>query len=192
MNTNEQAILEAYPDTISLEQFYRICHICKRKAKWFLENGYLPCQDSGKKTRRFTIRTTDALRFLRQLEEHPDLLQPPVGIFNSRYHHKECCTQTIQSGNAAAFRKYLTDLWQAEPDILTPAQIHILIGYSRPTISHWMAGGNLRFVNAASGRVVAKEWFIDFLVAYTIKRTGTRSEKHRKIIGGFRRVNKDR
>lgn len=183
MNTNEQAILEAYPDTISLEQFYRICHICKRKAKWFLENGYLPCQDSGKKTRRFTIRTTDALRFLRQLEEHPEQVQPPKGIFNSGYRSRK--KPLVRPDSIADFKRYLICLWDSEPDILTSDRIHMMIGYTPATVSHWMETGKLRYVNSASRRVVAKEWFIDFLAEYTLARTGQLSEKHREVVDCF-------
>ena len=61
MNTQYNEIIENYPNTITLDQFYRICHISKWKAKWLLENGIAPCQDSGKKTRRFKIQTRDVV-----------------------------------------------------------------------------------------------------------------------------------
>ena len=53
MNRDYSALLMEYPEVISKEQVYRICHISKRKATWLLENGIIPCKDSGKKTRRF-------------------------------------------------------------------------------------------------------------------------------------------
>ena len=46
-------LLEIYPETISLEQLFCMCHISKRKARWLLENGVILCEDSGKRTRRF-------------------------------------------------------------------------------------------------------------------------------------------
>ena len=55
-----------YPETISMDQLYRICHISKRKARWLLEHGVIPCQDSGKQTRRFSIRLEDVICFLEQ------------------------------------------------------------------------------------------------------------------------------
>ena len=55
---------QQYPETISMDQLYRICHISKRKAKWLLENGVIPCTDSGKQTRRFQIRLDDVITFL--------------------------------------------------------------------------------------------------------------------------------
>ena len=59
MNRDYSALLMEYPEVISKEQVYRICHISKRKATWLLENGIIPCKDSGKKTRRFQVRTID-------------------------------------------------------------------------------------------------------------------------------------
>ena len=49
MNRDYSALLMEYPEVISKEQVYRICHISKRKATWLLENGIIPCKDSGKK-----------------------------------------------------------------------------------------------------------------------------------------------
>ena len=50
-------IRKQYPETISKDQFYRIAHISKATALYLLQSGLVPCIDSGKKTRRYTIRT---------------------------------------------------------------------------------------------------------------------------------------
>ena len=34
--------------------------------EWLLENGAIPCEDSGKKTRRFRIKLEDIINFLVQ------------------------------------------------------------------------------------------------------------------------------
>ena len=54
-------ILEQYPDSMTKDQFYRIAHISKRHAKYLLDSGLVPCHDSGKKTRRYTIQTRDVI-----------------------------------------------------------------------------------------------------------------------------------
>ena len=82
MATDYTYLYEEYPDVISADQLYRICHISKRKAKWLLEHGYIPCEDSGKKTRRYKIRLNDVIDYLRTLEAAPDLVATPVGAFN--------------------------------------------------------------------------------------------------------------
>lgn len=84
MNTQYNEIIENYPNTITLDQFYRICHISKRKAKWLLENGIVPCQDSGKKTRRFKIQTISektARRAIKDLEK--------AGLVRKEYAYRE-------------------------------------------------------------------------------------------------------
>lgn len=61
MATDYSYLLAEYPEKISQDQLYRICRISKRKATWLLENGYIPCEDTGKKTRRFKIQITDVI-----------------------------------------------------------------------------------------------------------------------------------
>ena len=55
MDKKYELLLEKYPETLSLEQLYQICHISKRKAKWLLDNNVIPCRDTGKQTRRYKI-----------------------------------------------------------------------------------------------------------------------------------------
>ena len=55
MKSNYNLLRETYPAIISGDQLCRVCHISKRKAKWLLENGVIPCEDTGRKTRRCGI-----------------------------------------------------------------------------------------------------------------------------------------
>ena len=50
-----------YGNLLSGEQVRQILHISKRKCTWILEHGYIPCSDSGGKTRRFAVRADDLL-----------------------------------------------------------------------------------------------------------------------------------
>lgn len=87
METEYSYLYESYPEIISADQLYRICHISKRKAKWLLDSGRIPCQDSGKKTRRYKIRIDDVVSYLRTLETAPETVAAPVGLFNSKSKH---------------------------------------------------------------------------------------------------------
>lgn len=77
MSTDYSILLEQYPEVVSKDQMYKICHISKRKATWLLENGVIPCQDSGKKTRRFQIRTIDIVRYLAKRDSNPQEVSTP-------------------------------------------------------------------------------------------------------------------
>lgn len=46
-NIDYKAILKAYPETISKEQLYKLCHISKRMAKFYLDNGMIACTNTG-------------------------------------------------------------------------------------------------------------------------------------------------
>ena len=71
-NIDYKAILKAYPETISKEQLYKLCHISKRMAKFYLDNGMIACTNTGHSTHKYIIRTSDAVAFLRDREKHPD------------------------------------------------------------------------------------------------------------------------
>ena len=78
------AIRRAYPETISKDQFYRIAHISKATALHLLQNGLVPCKDTGKKTRRYTIRTDDVITYLIDREIHPEKYGAPDHWYRDR------------------------------------------------------------------------------------------------------------
>ena len=55
-------LLNEYPETVQKEQFRIICHISKRTARYLLQSGLVPCVQSGKKTRNYTIKMKDVGR----------------------------------------------------------------------------------------------------------------------------------
>ena len=106
MEANYSFLYEEYPEIISADQLYSICRISKRKAKWLLDGGYIPCQDSGKKTRRYKIRIDDVVAYLRTLETAPETVAAPVGIFNN----KNKRINPIAQINVSDFQRFLYTL----------------------------------------------------------------------------------
>ena len=125
MATDYTYLYEEYPEVISADQLYRICHISKRKAKWLLEHGYIPCEDSGKKTRRYKIRLNDVIDYLRTLEAAPDLVATPVGAFNVKRKQLNPVAQICQK----EFQRFLYNIWTDEADILRISDVQVLLGY---------------------------------------------------------------
>ena len=56
-------LLKQYPETVQKEQFRIMCHISKRTARYLLQAGLVPCVQSGKKTRNYTIKVKDIVRY---------------------------------------------------------------------------------------------------------------------------------
>ena len=133
MATDYTYLYEEYPEVISADQLYRICHISKRKAKWLLEHGYIPCEDSGKKTRRYKIRLNDVIDYLRTIEAAPDLVATPVGAFNVKRKQLNPVAQICQK----EFQRFLYNIWRDEADILRISDVQVLLGYSAGTIRVW-------------------------------------------------------
>ena len=48
-NNKYDYLWDQYPEYVSSNQLYKICRIAKRSAKYLLENGIIPCEDTGKK-----------------------------------------------------------------------------------------------------------------------------------------------
>ena len=52
-------------EKLSAEQICKILHISKRKCAWMLQNGMIPCKDTGKKTRRYTVLRKDLDEYIK-------------------------------------------------------------------------------------------------------------------------------
>ena len=60
------------PDEITMEEFYRLLHISKRRAAWILQAGLVPCEDRGSRTWRYRIPRQEALAFQKKFQAHPE------------------------------------------------------------------------------------------------------------------------
>jgi len=64
MKTNYEQLKKDYPEVISINQFYQICHIAKRSAVYLLENGIVPYTDTGKLTWKYKIKLDDVIAYI--------------------------------------------------------------------------------------------------------------------------------
>lgn len=179
MHRDYTALLNEYPEVISKEQVYRICHISKRKATWLLENGIIPCKDSGKKTRRFQVRTVDVINYLLALEDTPNKVATPVGLFTSK--NKEKKAHPITCISTESIQNELNDRWARFPDALTTKQISQITGYNLQTINQWIVTKRLQCVYCPDGRKIAKKWLIEFISNYIHDHPSTLSGKLKSI-----------
>lgn len=111
-------VIQSYPEYITKDQMYRICHISKRTCLFLLESGLVPNIDSGKKTRRFKIKTTDVIEYLKDRDDYPELYKAPDGFYKGnsdeinkelekRVQHLNCFPNLFDKIDEAKFRKEL-------------------------------------------------------------------------------------
>ena len=59
---------DSIPETISKDQFCKICHMSKKTATKYI-GSVVPCIDNGKKTHRYAITKADLIAFLERTSE---------------------------------------------------------------------------------------------------------------------------
>ncbi|MGN8897444.1 helix-turn-helix domain-containing protein [Flavonifractor sp. HCP28S3_F3] len=172
-----------FPETISMDQLYRICHISKRKAHWLLENGIIPCRDSGKHTRRFSISLEEVIRFL-ELRDAGVLEEViPHGAFSGGSSRPVCpARRELDEERLCA---YLLECWQDWPDMLTTRQTAELCGYSLTTLNRWWSRGQVKGVKYRNELLYSKESLACWLASVKGQNIAVLSKQHREWMKGF-------
>ncbi|WP_369283071.1 DNA-binding protein [Oscillibacter sp. GMB15532] len=173
-----EKLREEYPETITMEQFYRIAHISKRKANWLLTNGVVPCEDSGKQTRRFKIRLDNVIDYLQKVQGGTLNVSIPSGIFASGATSKPPreyldCDELKE--------QFLAD-WYATPDMLTIKQASKISGYVGTSILRWVNQKQVKGVLYHERYLISKESLAEFLSSKQGQDIVQKSEIHRDVI----------
>lgn len=179
MSEDYSYLRDEYPPVITLDQLYRICHISKRKGKWLLENGVIPCKDSGKKTRRFQVKLTDVILFLQERDAGHMQSKIPAGIFSS-------CSSAKKHAPAPMDAEEISDLlrlkWGGEPDVLTTREVAEMLSCSPATVIKWAAQGVLPATDYRGRLLIAKE----HLIAYVAEQAVRQSPKLSDLVMRYR------
>ncbi len=122
-------IRKQYPETISKDQFYRIAHISKATALYLLQSGLVSCIDSGKKTRRYTIRIDDVISYMIDREIHPEVYSAPGLWYKERSGRCNSCIvysdvlAKLSDNDRVEFRKYIEAELQDYGDLMTVVDV---------------------------------------------------------------------
>ena len=178
MTVNE--IVSTYPKTINSEQLRIILGISKRKCAWMLQNGVIPCKDTEKKTRRYTIEITDVIHYVNAVSENPNAYFIPP-IFSAKK-----STSEIRYPNELRedFSEWLTKRWCNRKETLSPKELEKLLGYEHDSVRRWINRGHLKCVKAQGEEIIAKKWLITFLSDYGFK-IAKKSQKHQELLNEY-------
>lgn len=184
-------IRKQYPETISKDQFYRITHISKATALYLLQSGLVPCRDSGKKTRRYTIRMNDVIFYMIDREKHPEVYQAPVNWYKKRSGKKlspaDCQNMSLKLSlrDKKVFRKYIEKRLEGYEDLMKVAEIVEVIGYSDTSIHRWCRDKRIKAFYVSGKFLIPKTSLVEFLLSqysFDIKR---KTGKHILLIRTF-------
>lgn len=187
MSAKEHAdILTQYPDTITKEQMYQICHISKRTALYLLESGLIPSQCSGKKTRKYTIATTDVIAYLIQRETDPEKFVPPVGWYkpNGKMNQlrKASIVPPLSPEGEEQMRQLFIDILTPYPELLNVADVVVITGYCSTTVVNWCDKQYIRRFLIRRKYIIPKQSLLDFMMGERFRKISVKSEKHRELI----------
>lgn len=176
---------------LSGDQLYRYLHISKRKMKYLLENGYIPANIAGTKTHRYQIRLEDASAFKQRMKKRPESLAGLTGKFNSRPSKPKPPLMEPTKENCRAFREYLTELWENQPDAL-PTQLAAKLMGCQPQLLHTLVrSSRLHGVKIGSVQYCPKVEFIAH-AASPEKISRPTSEVYRGLIRAFIKLQQSR
>lgn len=145
---------------LSADELYRYLHISKRKLKFLLENDYIPCIDTGKKTHRFLIKASDAEDFKHRMDTEPGFLSELYGQFSSHIYRPRKKLIEPTPENCRAFQKFLTERWADYPDALPTRLAAELIGCAPQRVGAWMRKGAISSTIICGVRYCSKTEFI--------------------------------
>lgn len=173
-------ILEQYPEYITKDQMYRICHISKKTCLFLLESGLVPNIDSGKKTRRFKIKTTDVIQYLHDRDDYPELYKAPDGFYMRDGCKKAPSFEDVfTKEDLTSMRQYYEMLLKDYPDVLNVRQVAQFTGYGESSVTKWCSKQDLKNFFIRQKFQIPKEYLLDFLVSRYFIGIAVKSEKHK-------------
>lgn len=178
-------MLNNLPQTLSGEQVRCALHISKRKCAWMLNNGFIKCQNTGKRTRKYTVLKEDLLNYIEDSAKHPEKYVTPYAEFSTVKYKKPRPRKTgFPFSLPSTFRPWLEQEFETVPDALTIQQVVSTTGYTDNTVNRWLRQGHLKSVQTQTAKIVSKVWLIDFYCSYAYTITNM-SDKHIKLLQKF-------
>lgn len=179
------SIFDEYPDIMNKEQMHKVCKISKTTARFLLESGIVPCVDTGKKTHRFLIKKEDIIRYIKDKECHPGKYKAPALWYKDGASTANLSNSTFLCSADLPYekiRKYYEQKLDLYNELMTVDQIRIFTGFSKTAVNGWIANGHLKYLDCIVGKMIPKEWFVDFLCSDWFNSDRRKPDRTKKYI----------
>ena len=175
---NDRISLKNCPPIMSKEQFYKVCHISKRKAEYLLKSGLVPCENSHRKTHTFKIKKTDVKAYLIDREINPAKYVIPAS-FENRERKRKRVYLSFKRIDRNAVAAYYNRALEIQPKILDIQLVIAFTGYSRKVVKRWIDGGHLPcFCRIGMKYIILKPDFVAFLASDFYNKILIKSDAH--------------
>lgn len=189
-------IKKQFPKTMNKDQLYKVAHISKATALYLLRSGVLPCEDSGKKTRRYTIRTDDVIDYLRQRQIHPEKYKASEGWYVGIVAGEESenpsigCQITLTTKQTKLFEVFFESKMKKMADLLTTEELSSFTGYQPTTVVNWCSTKRLKAFKIGRKYLIPKECAIKYLASPAMCHNPRQSHKYKMLVTEFKRQHK--
>lgn len=144
---------------LSLEDLYKVLHVGKRKAKYILDSGIIPCIDTKKKTHRYIIKKSDVIKFM----ESGVVFEYPSGLFSSGRSSEETKGNLISAIDNSFAKEWYSDYLIDEKDILSFHDVERLTGFSKEAVRRWVVSGDLIGIQNGNRMIIPKSSLIEWI-----------------------------
>lgn len=172
-----------YPDEITKDQLYRICHISKKTASFLLESGLIPNINSGKKTRKYKIQLSDVINYLDKRDDNSIVYKAPENYYKGNYGNKEKrpmpqFTDEQCEAMKGHFLQYLSNHY----DVLSIEEVSEFTGYTTKSVYEWCSRREMKGFLIYNRYKIPKEYLVDFLISNRCMLILKKSQKHRQLL----------
>lgn len=179
---------DQYPEYVTENQLYKICHIAKRSAKYLLDNGIIPCENSGKKTRKYKIALNDIINYLVMRDKTQNSMIPR-GCMNSKCKKPRPPRVTLAAilspNSEGELRKYFEYIYADYPDVVSSHDVADMTGLSKKTVLEFLNKGEIQALLISSKYFIPKEFVLAFVISPRYINMKSNSAHFNKILGGF-------
>ena len=185
MNENQYEYLrQVYPEEISLDQFFRICGINKRRALYLLGNHIVPYTDSGRKTWKYRIKLNDVIIYLYKRDIEGDKI--PIGVGTSHCKRIPVLFQDrLIEENPSDLREYFEYIFSDCYDTMSLPIVAVTIGFNNTTLRTWISKGYLKALCQDNRYLIPKSYLMDFVITSHYLNSDGKSETFTKIKRGY-------
>ena len=186
-----EALLEEYPEYISLDQMYQICGIAKRSALYLVQNGIVPAIDTGKRTWRYKIALNDVITYLRRKEQWGSMIPP--GMVSSRLNSsadkpkslRKSFAEFIADASEQDLTDYFAFIYADYPEMLTINEVAEMTGLTVKPLLRLINSGQLKAILYGSKYLIPKEYLLAFVSSKDYYESRCTSPHFYKVLGAF-------
>ncbi len=156
------------------DEFRQICHIAKRRAKRFIDEGAIPVIDTHRKLNRYLIERQEIERFLLALKRDPEQFGKEYGLYGDLRRYSKTYAEQM--------RIIAKKEWANVPDLLTAAEAGNLLGYRQETIYRWRIKYEIPGIYAYGKLFIPKKALLDFIATQEFHGVAHKSAIHFDLI----------